>query len=191
MKEQLILDNLNLIYFIMNKMELYKNKEDYYYAGLIGLINAANSYDPDKGMKFSTLATVCIRNQILIEIRERNSNKRKANFNTISLETVVGHSDKNDLTLGDLIPDAFNMEEHVENKELLNNVIEIINELTEDEKILIKYYILDEMTQADIAKKLGMCQGHISRKINKILTKIRVRVERKKEWEIEKRWRTK
>lgn len=176
-KDQLILDNLGLIHFVMNKMELYGDRESYYDAGLIGLIKAANEFDPDKGFKFSSYATTAIRNNILIEMRERNSNKRKANYNTVSLETVVGDSDKKDLTLGDLIADDFDMEEHMIKKELLEAVFKAISTLNDDEKLLIKYYIFDEMNQGEIAKKLGMTQGWICRKINRILRKIRVRVK--------------
>ena len=132
-------------------------------------------YDPGKGVKFSSLATVYIRNRILTEIKEMNTDKRKANYNTVSLDKGVKHD--SDLTIGDLVDDKFNMEKHMIKKEEMEAVFKAIDTLDNNEKKLLKYYIFDEMTYAEIAKKLGMNAGWIYEKIKRILRKLKVRVK--------------
>ena len=47
-KNDLVLENVNLIYHILKKMNLYQEKEYYYEIGLMGLVKAASVYDPSK-----------------------------------------------------------------------------------------------------------------------------------------------
>ena len=59
-REQLVVDNLNLIHYaLQRKMHIYPSNqsyEDYYQEGCIGLILAAIRFDESKGFKFSTFA---------------------------------------------------------------------------------------------------------------------------------------
>lgn len=176
MKEQLVIDNLNLVYYVLQQMGLYDQRDEFYDVGLIGLVKAANNYDPSRGVKFCTSATVYIRNQILMEIRDNNQNKRKANFNTISLETKLKNAGDENLTLGDYIASDFDVEKYLIEKEQIQSVIKAIATLDSEEKQLLKYYICDDMTQIEIAKAIGMSQPHVSRLFKKIIKKLQEKV---------------
>ena len=60
-QEELILNNINLVHYILQKKFYIFNTderyEDMYSEGLLGLILAAKRFDPDKGFKFATFAT--------------------------------------------------------------------------------------------------------------------------------------
>ena len=58
--------------FVINKQDL----DDYIQSGLIGLLKAIRNYNPDRS-KFSTFATVCIRNEILKYAKKQKRQKRK------------------------------------------------------------------------------------------------------------------
>ncbi|MBP3461440.1 MAG: sigma-70 family RNA polymerase sigma factor [Bacilli bacterium] len=60
----------NLIYSITHYFEGYKNKEDLYQVGIIGLINAYKKFDPNIGVKFSTYAYSYILGEMKKLIRE-------------------------------------------------------------------------------------------------------------------------
>lgn len=60
----------------------YRKDEDVIQSGMLGLCEAANNYDPEKG-KFSTYACVCIRREIARELKRRDKDKF-----TISLEDL-------------------------------------------------------------------------------------------------------
>ena len=68
-RDELILNNINLVRSVVNKnFTGYDDKEDLFQVGCIGLIKAADNFDPNKGIKFSTYAT----HRIYGEIRNYN-----------------------------------------------------------------------------------------------------------------------
>lgn len=179
MRDQLILDNLNLIYFVIKQMGLYQEREYYYDIGLIGLIQAADKYEQDKGSVFSTYAVYSIRNAILLDIRSNNTNKRKANQGIISLDTVI-MSDNTDVTLADVIPDGFNLEQYIIEKERMALAKQAISSLTADEQKILRLYYFKNINQKDIAKITNSTQVNVCRKLKKIIKKLQEIVKYKK-----------
>ena len=47
MKNELIENNINLVYHVIKQLGLYNKLEDYYDVGLIGLVKAAKNFDED------------------------------------------------------------------------------------------------------------------------------------------------
>lgn len=177
-RDDLILDNVNLIYYVLKKMNLYKNADEYYDICMIGLIKAANTFDESKGYTFSTYGISCIRSELLGYLRRQNSSKRKANYNTVSLEmSVYKENDGKEITLLDTLPSNDNVEEEIivnEEKELL---IEALSILDDKELLVISYMFgingYDEIKQKDIATILGMQQGSVSRIGKRAINKMR------------------
>ena len=159
-------------------MGLYDQCDYYYDICIIGLVKAANMFDPGKGYTFSTLATTCIKTEVLNDIRRSKSNKCKANFGAIPLDSPV-YSDENgrDVLLLDTIPSDFDVEEHLIKKENIKRLKEAYFTLNEKEQRIIKYcFGSDKMSQKDIAKIYRTTQSAISRKLHKILEKLRERM---------------
>ena len=71
-REQLVLDNQKLIGFVMRENGWYRwpGRDDIEAAGQLGLVQAALSYDPKKGAKFSTWAVPKIRWEIMASLRK-------------------------------------------------------------------------------------------------------------------------
>lgn len=70
-ENQIIIDNQNLIYSIINTyFSTYSNKNDLFQAGCIGLLKAAKNYDESYNTKFSTYAYTFIFGEISASIRE-------------------------------------------------------------------------------------------------------------------------
>lgn len=67
-KEALVIDNLKLVPYVLNKyMRKSRNEsdyEDYYQEGCIGLIKAAHRFDPTLGFTFATYAINLIMNEM-------------------------------------------------------------------------------------------------------------------------------
>ena len=59
--EKAINDNQRLVYSIASSFPNYRNKEDLYQAGYLGIIKAFNNYDPGLNCKFSTYAYTDIK----------------------------------------------------------------------------------------------------------------------------------
>lgn len=75
-KSMFIERNLRLASYIAQRfMDTGIDMEDLIATGAIGLIKAVNTFDVDRNIKFSTYASRCIRNEILMSLR-KNSNIR-------------------------------------------------------------------------------------------------------------------
>ena len=112
---------------------------------------------------------------ILIDIRNRKSNKRRANYDAISLDTAIcTDADGKELTLMDLIPSDFDIEEYVIHRDELRQLRRAIAKLKQSDKELLKlYYGPNKITQEEIAKMYHTTQSAISRKIVRAINKLR------------------
>ena len=145
MVEELILNNTKLIYKCIKDMHLYWTTEDewqaFYDDGLIGLINGAKSFDESKGIQPSTYLCKCIKMAICRGIYLSSREKRKANKNTISLDSYV--TDKQDTTFIEFIPDAkIDIERQTLEKEQIELIENIADEILTDKqkRYFYKYY---------------------------------------------------
>lgn len=176
--DKLILDNLNLIYFVLQKMGLYNEREYYYDIGLIALVRAARQFDESKGYTFTTYATMAIRNEICVDMRRAKADKRKANFNTVSLDSVIyQNKEGDDITLMDTISSDINIEEELIEKERMKTLKNAITTLTIKERKVLKYYLMYDMSQRQIAEKIGCTQAHISRIYQRIIKKLQEKMK--------------
>ncbi len=175
-EEKLIKHNLRLVAHIVKKYNFAKIEQDELISvGSIGLMKAIKSYDIEKGNSFSTYASRCIQNEILMMVRSQ----RKF-INEVSLEDKV-KTDKegNEVSLIDVLEDA---SEHVQDKAeiqiIYQKIIDIINtSLNEREKeiIFLRYGIGGGVpkTQYEVAKELNISRSYISRIEKKALNQIR------------------
>ena len=178
MKESLVTENINLIYYVLKKMDLHNpvGIDRYFDVGMIGLVKAANKYDPNKDCKFSSFAVKCIHNQILYQIRYENLPKRQPEQYTLSLDEVYENKNENDVTMLDLIPSDFDLEEDVIKREQLKILNEAIKtELDDKERLALKLY-LDDWNQTDIGKEIKLQQASVSRCIQRIIKKLKRKV---------------
>lgn len=72
-RDVLIIDHLPLVKFLVGRivpqLPAHVDPQDLMSAAMIGLINAANRYDPDRGVLFKTFAEQHVRGTILDELR--------------------------------------------------------------------------------------------------------------------------
>lgn len=92
-QQKLIEENMNLVYFTIHRFYPSSvNDEDIVQCGMIGLCNAANTWDETRS-NFATYACRCIGYEINNELK-----RRKRHSGILSLDYKVGDSD------GDLVP---------------------------------------------------------------------------------------
>lgn len=174
-KNILVEKNLRLVVYIAKKFENSGvNIEDLISIGTIGLMKAINSYDMDKNIKLATYASRCIENEILMYLRKNNKIKTEISID----EPINIDSEGNDLSLADILGtdnDAiFKSIEDEENKKILKKSIEC---LEDREKIIMKLRYgfdgRDELTQKEVADKLGISQSYISRLEKKVINELK------------------
>lgn len=165
-EKSLVKENLGLVGVIVARFEMdHQDRDDFFQIGCIGLCKAVETFDESKNIKFSTYAGQCIQNEILLELRKRNSKGRKAVNNAISFNAPINmHNDKDGLTIGDAIFDKrMNFEEKKEIEDLLIHVLKyIVNILNARERYIVLCRA-GGINQETIAEKLGISQSFTSR----------------------------
>lgn len=171
-EEKLIKHNLRLVAHITKK---YKNsnieQDDLISIGSIGLMKAIKTFSYDKGNSFSTYASRCIENEILMTFRSD-----KKNVQSIYLEDIISiDKDGNNLSLYEILDDKSDpIDSQVENKIIFNKVSKIINEELNkrEQEIISKRFGLNgniPRTQIEIAEELNISRSYISRLEKKAL----------------------
>ena len=164
-KDILIEHNLRLVVFLAKKYEnTGVDLEDLVSIGTIGLIKGINTFSKSKNIKLATYASRCIDNEILMYLR-----KNKKIKNEISIDASLSlDGEGNELHLEDVLgtaPDIVSKGIEQENdKKIMMN--EILHLKPRDRDIMIlRYGVLDrkELTQKEVAQKLGISQSYISR----------------------------
>lgn len=70
-KEQVVLNNVGMVGIILKSLNLNPLDDDLFSTGIVGLVNAVNTFNPNKGVKFTSYATPIIRNEILLTFRKK------------------------------------------------------------------------------------------------------------------------
>ena len=179
-KARLIEHNLRLVVYISHKFEnTGVDTDDLISIGTIGLIKAINSFCPEKNIKLATYASRCIENEILMHLRRTAKLKSEVSFdeplntdfegNELLLSDILGTD--NDAVYGDI-------ENSVE-KELLKEALKKLSE--RERKIMFMRFGLggcEEMTQKDVADRLGISQSYISRLEKKIIQRLKKEISK-------------
>lgn len=164
-REEMILNNMPLINYIINQLGLQSMREDLFSIGLIGLIKGVDNYDSNKSSS-STYLYWTIKHEILQTFRKKR-------VNTVSIETPV----EGNLTLEDALADDYDFTKDVENNDLLNEVYANLDKLKpRDKEILIEYYGLFNTkthTQQELSNKFDIPQSYISRIIRKSVKELK------------------
>lgn len=174
-KEQLIVHNLRLVVYIAKKFDNSGvGIDDLISIGTIGLIKAVSTFNSDKGIHLATYAARCIENEILMYFR----NQKKTAQDVFISDPIDTDKDGNALTLIDIIADTSDIAEEIDTKMGLEKLKVIISGcLDERERRIIEMrYGLggrEELTQRDIAKKLGISRSYVSRIEKSALEKLR------------------
>ena len=181
-KAILIEHNLRLVVYIAKKFDnTGVGVEDLISIGTIGLIKAVNTFDTSKNIKLATYASRCIENEILMYLRR--SSKMKAE---VSIDEPLNVDwDGNELLLSDILGTDDDiiyrgLEDETE-RQLLKSAID---RLSPREKTIVELrYGLknaedEEMTQKEVADRLGISQSYISRLEKKIMKRLKKEIVR-------------
>ena len=175
-RSKLIEHNLRLVVFLAKKYENTKvDLEDLVSIGTIGLIKGVSTYKLDKNIKLATYASRCIDNEILMFLRKNKKRKGEVSFE----DSLSYDAEGNELHLEDILgTDADIVTKNLEDKNDKKRIYEEIDKLSErDKQIMILRYGLfgmEEMTQKDVAKVLGISQSYISRIEKKVIKRLKI-----------------
>ena len=175
-KDKLIEHNLRLVVFLAKKYEnTGVDLEDLVSIGTIGLIKGIQTFQSGKNIKLATYASRCIDNEILMHLRKNKKVKTEVSIDaSLSLD-----GEGNELHLEDVLgtdPDLVSKENEKENdkKIMLEEVMKL--KPRDRDIIVLRYGLLgnDELTQKEVAERLGISQSYISRIEKKVIKRLRM-----------------
>ena len=174
-KQLLIEHNLRLVVYIARRFENAGIPlEDMISIGTIGLIKAISTYKTDKNIKLATYASRCIENEILMYIRKIANRKTE-----ISLDEPINMDyDGNELLLSDILgTDEDMILRPLEDDVDLCLLREALAQLPDRERELVEMRFglagRKELTQKEVACKMGISQSYISRLEKRIMLRLR------------------
>lgn len=174
-RQSLIEHNLRLVVYIARKFDnTGVDLEDLISVGTIGLIKAVNTFNTDKNIKLATYASRCIENEILMYLRRIVKLKGE-----ISLDEPLNvDGEGNELLLSDVLGTdndvVYKGIESDAEKDMLKIAIGKLS--PREREIMNMRFGLDgseELTQKEVADKLGISQSYISRLEKKIVVRLR------------------
>lgn len=171
----LVEHNLRLVVYIAKKFESTGiGIEDLISIGTIGLIKAINTFKTDKNIKLATYASRCIENEILMYIRKTGNQRSELSID----EPLNTDWDGNELLLSDVLggdeDSVYRNLEMGEDRATVNSAVAGLPK--RDREIIALRFALDggkELTQKEVADKLGISQSYISRLEKKIMERLK------------------
>lgn len=181
-REKLISHNLRLVAYLARKFE---NTgicvDDLISIGTIGLIKGINTFNSDKNIKLATYASRCIENEILMYLRRNNKVKLEVSFD----EPLNMDWDGNELLLSDILgTDEDVIYKDIETEVEINLLRKAMQKLSDRERQIIelRYGINQrngkELTQKEVADRLGISQSYISRLEKRIIDRLKREIKK-------------
>lgn len=162
-EEEMFVNALPLVKFVISKYvkrrkESWRDIDDLYQDGCIGLLKAVRTYDESAGFAFSTYAIRCILNYI--------ANARKRNqIPTTSLDKTVRVAGGRETTLLQLLPDTSSGWERIDAQ---NTVSVVIRQMRSSNRYSeLAPVLLGEKTQKQMAQELGVTRQAIQQRITR------------------------
>lgn len=174
-KKLLTEHNLRLVVYISRRFEnTGVNLEDLISIGTIGLIKAINTFRSDKNIKLATYASRCIENEILMHLRKISNQRSEVSFD----EPLNTDWDGKELLLSDVLGTEGDVvmrpiEADVDRK-LLSDAVARLSPREKD-IISLRFGLggRKELTQKEVADRMGISQSYISRLEKRIISRLR------------------
>ena len=165
-RNALIEHNLRLVAHVAKKYQSPDQETDELISiGIIGLIKAVMTFDPEKNSRLATYAARCIENELLMMLRTRKKRMREVSM----YEKIGTDQEGRELRLMDVLEspplDILEDMEREQNLRHLSDCLERVLSGRELQVICERYGLLGykERTQREIAKELGISRSYVSR----------------------------
>ena len=174
-RQTLIERNLRLVVYLARRFENTGiNMEDLISISTIGLIKAINTFRADKNIKLATYASRCIENEILMYLRKNSAQRTEISFD----EPLSTDWDGKELLLSDVLgTDGDTVMRPIEadvDRKLLQDAV---GKLSSRERDIISLRFglggKKEMTQKEVADRMGISQSYISRLEKRIILRLK------------------
>lgn len=159
-RKRLIEGNMRLAIKIANSFSNTRiDQDDLRSIAFIGLIRAADTFDPHKGIKFTAYMTTVVKNEIRLELRKVVKERAE-----VPLDAVLMRDEKTgeEVLLSDTIAGS-EFEEEYRQYQIVNEVMRGLQEVNNERDKKILMLRMNDYKQEEIANIVNMSQAMISR----------------------------
>ncbi|KKM64481.1 hypothetical protein LCGC14_1500980 [marine sediment metagenome] len=176
----LVRENLPLVKWVLSRFPhtatTMIDYDDLYQEGVLGLIQAAEHFDPSRGAKFSSFAVFRIRGSIIDAIRrdlgKEGSHRARRRAEQLSLDVPIG-DEEGSATFVDLLPAADDVEKQVVDELFVRQLL-AEPRLTELQRSTLAR-VQDGKTYKEIAEEDRVTPGAIGNRMKQVRDKLRGR----------------
>lgn len=141
--------------------------EDYLQTARMGLWEACKCFDPDRGLRFSTLAYVVMRNKVIKQIR-RDRIPQRYGVAIISLDEKLATQAENGDT--GILMDARDFTEY---SDVRIDIDRMLKNVSPEERSIFVRITCGDITKRDAAKELGITFGELEKMLKRISETVR------------------
>lgn len=173
-RNKLIEHNLRLVAHVIKKYYAVSgDQDDLISIGIIGLIKAINTFDPNKNTRLATYAARCVENEIFMYFRTLRRQSAEISLS----EPIDSDSEGNSLELIDVLSfeeDVLDDLVKADRTELLRRCVDSVLDPREHEIITLRYGLDGEapLTQREVARRTGISRSYVSRLEKKAMEKL-------------------
>ena len=149
--------------------------EDLMQEGLIGLLSAINEYKPEKRVKFSSFAYICIIRKIYNVIKQTNGNKHKALNDAISIHAFVNQEETRTIMDFVMCNDTSVNPEAVVEERLVN---QNLNAVLENHLSILEYTVITLFLRGYSSEEIESAIGVNSKAVDNARTRVRLKLRR-------------
>jgi RNA polymerase sporulation-specific sigma factor len=135
---------------------------DLFQEGVVGLVEAVERFEPERGFKFSTYARFRIRGRALTFLQKHAKHPQN-----------MSESDQLSLLIQNLKDEDADPDERAQDSFLLDRIYECVNALPEKERNAFVAVVLKEEEPKDVAKRMKISRSYLSRLLKKSWKRIR------------------
>ncbi|MCL2628025.1 MAG: sigma-70 family RNA polymerase sigma factor [Oscillospiraceae bacterium] len=143
------------------------DSEDLIQEGMLGLLSAIRTFNPEKGAKFSTYAEFCIRRRMYSAIKSASGSKHTPLNSYISLETTEPHENSTKNVSFLRAPEDF----VIAREQIINLEKLLYGALSRFETDVLKLFLVG-MSYKDMATKLCKSDKSIDNAVQRIRKKL-------------------
>ena len=170
--------NMPLFYKIASEYKGAEEFDDLVQLAMIGFMKGLQTFDPEKGTKFTTYCYKCAKNEINMYIRSLYAKARQGV--TVSIDAIRENGKSyldNDLSIYDPLSEPESIETQIYDEDLFRFAMKIINKKMLPVQRACIWGFINNIPQSVTAKSLNISQSEVSKVLKNAICELRIKLK--------------
>lgn len=170
--------NVKLLHSIVRPYRGLDEYEDLLQEASIGFIKAIQTYKPNRGVKLTTYAFICARNEVRMYLRRNSAKSRTAVV--VSLDTGSDDDHDQDSLMNRICGhdgSASSLEDSLYIKAVFRQAMYIVEREMGHASVFVIRRTMEGVPQSQMAKELSLSQSKVSKILSAAIRELRMRLE--------------